>query len=198
MRRFETYLHLAHKSRPGVAYAIRGILMDFERFRPRLRAVVSDLLGPKMKGEIDESGVVQETLLEAFQAKNPCAAPPLEAQVFAWLRQILRRNLIDAIRKAKRTPRKEKDVLETTLRIIEKIPHGGPSPSTEAEQSEGKKRLADAVAALSVDQRFVVEDRILGFSLGETAKRMGKTYGAVASLYSRATVTIREGMNGDL
>ena len=69
-------------------------------------------LDRKLRGKLDASDVVQQTLLEAHQALESFRGDDLAAQA-AWLRQILARNLANAVRdltRAKRDVRKERSL----------------------------------------------------------------------------------------
>ena len=71
---------------------------DLERFRDFLSLLVRLQAGSRWQGKIDLSGVVQQTLLEGFQAEAKLQGTT-EAQKAAWLKQVLANNLGDEIRK---------------------------------------------------------------------------------------------------
>ena len=71
-----------------------GVLLD--GFREYLRLLARLQLSAKLSGKIDLSGVVQQTLLEAYQAQE---FPSDVAQQAAWLRRALANNLTDEIRR---------------------------------------------------------------------------------------------------
>jgi RNA polymerase sigma-70 factor (ECF subfamily) len=66
-------------------------------FREYLRLLARLQLGTNLAGKIDLSGAVQQTLLEAYQARE--TFPIDVAQQAAWLRRALANNLTDTIRK---------------------------------------------------------------------------------------------------
>src|SRR5436309_2972791 len=73
-------------------------LQGMERFREYLGLLARLQLGARLQGKVDLSGVVQQTLLEAHQAKERLP-DNAEERIVAWLRQILANNLRDEIRK---------------------------------------------------------------------------------------------------
>src|ERR1700722_15993699 len=73
-------------------------------------------LDRKLRGKLDASDLVQQTLLEAHEALASFRGDNAAAQA-AWLRQVLARNLANAVRdltRAKRDVRKER-ALRTDL-----------------------------------------------------------------------------------
>src|SRR5262249_40824508 len=71
---------------------------DLERFREYLSLLARLLVDQRLLGKVDLSGVVQQTLLEAHQAREQFLHWD-EPQKIAWLRKALAHNLIDEARK---------------------------------------------------------------------------------------------------
>src|SRR5262249_16490620 len=73
--------------------------LSLERFRRYLEVLAQVQVDPRLRGKLDPSGAVQQTLLEAYRAL-PQTEGWDDEQRLAWLRRILANNLTDEIRKA--------------------------------------------------------------------------------------------------
>src|SRR5262245_65828388 len=85
---------------------------SFERYRESLGLLARLHLDPRLQGKVDLSGIVQQTLLEAYLAKEQVRDQPSDRRL-AWLRRVLANNLNDEVRKArsdKRDTRREKSL----------------------------------------------------------------------------------------
>ena len=170
-----------------------------EKFREYLRLLAHLQLDVRLRGKLDVSGVVNQTLLKAYQARGQFRGTT-EAQEAAWLRQILARNLAHAVRdlgRAKRDVGRERS-LEAALdassaRLEAWLAAEQSSPSQQAQRHERAVRLAQALAALPDDNREALvlhycEDR----PLAEIAQHLGRTPAAVAGLLKRGLKQLRK------
>src|SRR5262249_54978945 len=139
---------------------------DLERFRAYLGVLARMRLGPRYKGRVDESGVVQETLKDAYRALHELEAWT-EVQKLAWLKRILLNNLIDAVRKTETREVPIRDDLDgSSVRGAYPLIAGGDSPSEHAKRNEQWRHLAEILPELPEDQKTAVELHYLdGLSL---------------------------------
>jgi RNA polymerase sigma-70 factor (ECF subfamily) len=153
----------------------------------------------RLQGKLDLSGVVQQTLLEAFQAIEQLRGRG-EAEKAAWLRRALANNLVDEMRKlaaGKRNVAQERslqDALEqSSARIQDWLAAEQSSPSGVVVRQEQAVRLADALARLPENQRLAVELRHLkGHSVASVAQELNCTKPAVIGLLNRGVKKLRQ------
>jgi RNA polymerase sigma-70 factor (ECF subfamily) len=162
---------------------------DLERYRAYLRTLARLQLDDRLRGKLDLSGVIQQTLLEAHQARDTLRGLS-EAQLAAWMRRALANNLADEARRlgaqvrdvGRERPLRQA-VDDSSMRLEMLLVAKQASPSHQAVHQEDLLRLAEALARLPEDQRLAVElHHLEGRTLAETAEIMGRTRSAVASL----------------
>jgi RNA polymerase sigma-70 factor (ECF subfamily) len=169
-----------------------------ERWRDYLHLLARVQLDPRLGAKLDLSGVVQQTLLEAYRQPPPV---PLAnaAQEAAWLRRILANNLADELRKlhaGKRDVGRERS-LEAALdassaRLDAWLAADQSSPSQNAVRNEQALRLAAALARLPEAQReALVLQHWHGWTLAQIAEHLGRTKAAVAGLLKRGLQQLR-------
>jgi RNA polymerase sigma-70 factor (ECF subfamily) len=175
---------------------------DLERYRQYLRTLARLQLDSRLRGKLDSSGVVQQTLLEAHQACDKLRGLG-EAQVAAWLRRALANNLADEARRLGAQVRDvgrerplQQGVDESSARLEALLAVEQSSPSHRAMRQEDLLRLAAALARLPEDQRVAVElHHLEGRTLAETAEALGRTRSAVASLVFRGLKNLRQSLD---
>lgn len=161
---------------------------DLEQFRDYLRLLARTHWPPRLQGRLDPSDVVQQTLLEAHKDRQQRRGQSRE-QMARWLRQILMRNLANAVRDHGRHCR---DVGREQSLDAADLPAVEPSPSEQAQRQEDALRLVAALAELPAAQREVVVLRhCQGWSLADISRHTGKSAAAVAGLLFRGLQQLR-------
>jgi RNA polymerase sigma-70 factor, ECF subfamily len=171
---------------------------SLESYREYLRLFAQMHLDRRLQGKLDASDVVQQTLLEAYQglAQFRGEGP---AQKAAWLRQILARNLANAVRdfgRGKRDVQRERSLeaaLEnSSVRLQAWLAAEQSSPSQQVAREEDVIRLAEALARLPEPQREAVFLRhIQDCSLADIAQQLNRSKAAVAGLLHRGLEQLR-------
>src|SRR4051812_1133838 len=172
---------------------------DLECYREYLGTLTRLQLADRLRGKLDPSGVVQQTLLEAHQARDQLRGLNGE-QLAAWLRRALANNLADEVRRLGARVRDvgrerplQQAVDESAARLEVLLAADQTSPSQGATRHEDLLRLADALARLPEDQRSAVElHHLEGRTLAETAELLVRTRSAVASLVFRGLRKLRQ------
>src|SRR5262249_1658997 len=144
--------------------ALMGAAMSLEAYRNYLRLLAGVQLDPRLRGKLDPSDVVQETLARAHE-KAAQFHGSTGAERAAWLRQILASQLAQAVRRflqaGKRDAARERDLhaalQESSARLEAVLAAEQTSPSERAVRDEELLRLARALAQLPEDQRRAVE-----------------------------------------
>jgi RNA polymerase sigma-70 factor (ECF subfamily) len=188
---------LLNALRQGDAAAQGEILL---RYQPWLRLLARLQIDSRFQGKFDASDIVQQTLLEACR-DLPQFRGTTEAELRAWLRQILAHVLAHEIRRYHGTQQRDVDrevsldqaLAESSQRLGDMLAAPGSSPSQQAARHEQEVLLADVLARLPADYREVIILRNLeGLSHEEVAQLMGRTVGAVRMLWVRALTRLRQ------
>jgi RNA polymerase sigma-70 factor (ECF subfamily) len=194
-----TTSELIRRCRSGDGQA-RDLL--FTRYRQYLWLLAQGQLGGKLRARCDPSDLVQQTLLEAFRDFAGFTGEH-EAELLAWLRQILAHNLYN---EARHQAAQRRDVArDISLGEVQKgldrssvnlggcLPADISTPSRVASDREAAVQLADTLAQLPKDYQKVLMLRIFeGLSAEEVAQRMGRKAGAIRMLQLRALTALRE------
>jgi RNA polymerase sigma-70 factor (ECF subfamily) len=169
-----------------------------EKFRAYLLLLARLQLDPRLRGKLDPSDVVQQTLLEAYEKREQFRGST-EGEWLAWLRQALAHNLADALRafgQARRDVARERSLeaaVEASSRRLQAwLAADQSSPSQQAERHERAVRLAEALAALPDDNReALVLHYCQDLPLADIAAHLGRTPAAVAGLLKRGLKQLR-------
>ncbi|HEV3261802.1 MAG TPA: sigma-70 family RNA polymerase sigma factor [Gemmataceae bacterium] len=175
------------------------LAVDLDRFRSYLLLLARARLDARLRGKLDPSDAVQQTLLEAHRDLAGFRGRTAAEQA-AWLRQILARNLTNAARdlgRAKRDVGRERSLQaaldESASRLEVWLAAKQSSPSQQAERHERAVRLAEALDKLPQAQReALVLRHWQGLSLAEIAVQMHCTTAAVTGLLYRGLKNLRQ------
>lgn len=170
-----------------------------EKYREWLRLLSELNVDPRLKGKVDLSGVVQQTLFEAYQSLDNWKDKSLD-QKRAFLRTVLEHNLEDEIRKLrtdKRNVFREQPlhaaIEQSSMRLDAWLADETASPSDRLQQKEWALQLADALNRLPESQReAVIAHYWHRCPIAEIAKLMDRTQAAVAGLLKRGLRQLRE------
>lgn len=175
---------------------------ELDGYREYLRLLTRLQLSPRLRSKVDESDVVQQTVLEAHRSRDQFRGTT-EAERLAWLRKILSNMLARVGRQFSTEGRdlhRERSLdaalEQSASRLQLLLTADQTSPSHGAVRSEEAVRLAKALHQLPDDQRRVVElHHLQGISVSEVAELVGRSRPAVAGLLFRGLNRLRELMS---
>jgi RNA polymerase sigma-70 factor, ECF subfamily len=156
-------------------------------------------LDRRLRGKLDASDIVQQTLLRAH-VSLPELRDKSPVVLCAWLRQILATELADAVRHFRRDKRnitRERslaaDIDQSAVSLENWLVASQTSPSRAAARNEELVHLTDALLQLPEDQREAVILRHLrDRPLQQIAEETGHTTASVAGLLRRGLARLRE------
>ena len=159
------------------------------RYLPGLRAWARGRLPAGARDLADTDDLVQVTLLRALDRVKDFETRERGA-FLAYLRRILKNQIVDQIRRARRAP--ERGALS------EQLPRAGPSPLEEVIGREALEAYEEALSRLPERQQEAVIMRIeLGFTHPEVAEALGcPSANAARMVVARALVRLVEVMHG--
>ena len=169
-----------------------------ERHRPYLTLLTRAHLNPRHPTKLDSSDVIQQTMLDAF-AKREQFRGTSDGELAAWLREILKHNLADALRNQKRDKRdvRRERSLEVAIddsfsRTQAWLAAVQSSPSQVAVKQEDLLRLSEALTGLPEAQHeAIVMHHLQGMKLADVATAMGRSESSVAGLLFRGLERFR-------
>ena len=172
---------------------------SLEPYRPYLKWLAETQLDPAWRGKVDLSGLVQQTLFEAHQARDQLLAKDGGGRL-AWLRRILANNLTDELRRwtaERRDARRERSLderlTESSFKLEAWLSAGDPTPSEVMGREEQTLRLIAELNRLPEAQReALVLQHWHEWTLEQIAEQMQRTPVAVAGLLKRGLRHLRE------
>jgi RNA polymerase sigma-70 factor (ECF subfamily) len=177
--------------------AVRGQLL--ESYRSYLKLLARLELGRRLQSKLDASDVVQEAFLHAHRVFDQFRGAT-EAELTAWLRQVLSTKLADQLRHyvgaKQRDVRLERDLAQN-LDQSSQAPDRSlvarqSSPSRQAARREQAVLLADALERLPEDYReVIVLHQLEDLPFPEVARRMVRSLDSVRNLWPRALARLR-------
>jgi RNA polymerase sigma-70 factor, ECF subfamily len=186
--------HLLAAARAGSRDALGDVL---EGCREYLLHVAIRELAPGVRPKVGASDLVQETLLEAHRDFAQFRGRT-EAELLGWLREILRNNLSNVVRRYLATAKRRADreiSLDAGPTGDDEAPglaSPSPPPSAEVAAEEERAAVLRALARLPDDHRQVILLRNFdGLSFDAIAVRMGRTPDAVRQLWARAVYRLQ-------
>jgi RNA polymerase sigma-70 factor (ECF subfamily) len=177
--------------------------LTLESFRDYLRLLARIQLAPALRGKLDPSDLVQQTLLKAHLALGQFRGRST-AELASWLRQILARTLANATREHGRERRDvalerslERSLEQSSARLEAWLIAEHSSPSHRAERNEQAYLLTRALATLPEAQReALLLKHCQGWTLAEIGRHLDRSPTAVASLLQRGLKQLREHLRG--
>lgn len=171
---------------------------DLGEYRELLRSCV-ERISSKYRAKFDESDIVQETLAEA-QLHLGSFRGNSEAELTSWLRRMLSRNLIDAVRRLRS---RKRDVANERRLQRSKQLAGQPmtvtlraeqtSPSGRAVRNEELHQMHLSLESLPDAQRQAIQlHHLQGMTLAQVAEQMNRSTAAVAGLLHRGLSKLQE------
>jgi RNA polymerase sigma-70 factor (ECF subfamily) len=198
-------LSLLERARAGDVDAFARL---FDRCRNLVRMTLRAQISADLGAKVDASDMLQETYLAASRSVSEFQGKDLDTFV-RWLQVVAARRVADAYRHycafEKRDLRREVplDQLlarcdQSAARLVDGLADPGSGPLSIANRHEQALRLADALAELPPHYREILQMRYLDERpLGEIARDLGRTKGAVAMLMARAIEKLRGMLQSD-
>ena len=174
------------------------------RFYGYLRLLARQHLDAPLRGKVDPSDIVQETLLHAQRAFSQFRGQG-DGALATWLRQILARNLAHATRdlgRQKRDIGRERSLQAaldaSSSRLESWLAAEQSSPSQRAERNEQLLRLTQALDTLpEIQRQAVILHYWQGQALAEIGRQLGRSQAAVAGLLYRGLKALRSHLQAE-
>jgi RNA polymerase sigma-70 factor, ECF subfamily len=171
---------------------------EFGEYRDYLIVLARSQVSVDLRGRIDPSDLVQDTICDALRAPALKREP---AQTVGWLRRILHDNLVDRLRRL----RLENQVasldalLDRTSAGISRFLRASQSaPEARVVREEDELILAEVLGQLtSAQAEAIVLKHCQGISVVEICRHMNRTPDAVGGLLRHGMRRLRELMPGE-
>ncbi len=188
-------------ARQGSKEALGQLL---ERYRNYLLLVAEQELDPALRGKAGASDLVQETFLEA-QRDFAGFAGASEQELLAWLRHLLRNNLVNFARRYRATAKRQisREVClgpgSSVRQPLDRLPSAALPPGDEVIARERAGRVWEALDRLPGRYRRALLLRCRdGCSFEEIGRRMKRSRNAAQKLWARAVERLQQHLRADL
>lgn len=167
------------------------VAKSLDHFRPVLLTLAEAMISSTLRGDLEASDLVQQTLLEAH-----CNAEQLalvsQSAFFSWLRSALNHNMLDAVKHLKaqkndvRRRVRASDLEASFIRLEQVLVADETSPSEVVQRNEQVCTMLSALQTLPDNQkRAVIMKHLNGRSLREIAEELGLSEPAAAGVLHR-------------
>lgn len=174
---------------------------EFEPFRSYLHVLAETQLHARLKSKVDASDVVQQTMLQAYQARTQFRGSS-DAERAGWLRTILGNVLCGLARDFSRQRRdvtREQSIQaveQSSLQLANLLVADGSSPSAAVHRHERAGELATAMLKLTNEQRQAIIMKYWhGSTLAEIGAELEKSTEAIAGLIFRGMQKLKNEIN---
>lgn len=158
---------------------------NLEAHRAELLHVAHWLVPPRLRHRLDPEDLVHQTFVEVLRHPDRLNGKAA-AEVFRYLREALRNNALDELRR--RDPCAEvppQELVDSSINLAAWVAADQSSPSRQVERAEMIARLAQAVTLLPDAQRVAIEMR---YSRGLRVAEIARLWGGPKAL-SRCSCT---------
>lgn len=170
-----------------------SLAMIVQQLRDYLLLVARGGIGDQVRSKFSGSDVVQMSLMDARSSIQKFNGST-EAEIRAWMKEIVLHNLFDESKRYTQTKRRsisrERPMEQAAFVLPDAI---GETPSVMMHRKESDSRLRRLINRLPQQQRRAVEGRHrYGFSYSEIAGQLGISESAARSAYSVGTGKLRD------
>ncbi len=174
------------------------IAKSLNHFRPMLLTLAEAMISSTLRGDLEPSDLVQQTLLEAHCNAEQLAVMSQPA-FFSWLRNALNHNVLDAVKHLKaqkndiRRRVRASDLEASFIRLEQILIADETSPSGVVQRNEQICLMLATVQTLPDNQRrAVILKHLNGHSLREIAETLGLSEPAAAGVLHRGRLRLAQ------
>ncbi|MDB4767053.1 sigma-70 family RNA polymerase sigma factor, partial [bacterium] len=161
------------------------------RLQGYLLLIANGQMRENLQAKFGASDIVQNSLLDAHSGIDDFKGST-EAEMRAWLKQIVMHNLADEGRRYTSTQSRNVNRERSLEAITTPLKTSGSGIGKAIQSESDKQMLAKAVNSLTARQQRVVEGRHrFGYSYKEIAEQLGITEVAARKIWSRALEQLR-------